>query len=398
MESPLTIAAEAAEQFSNPLAKSAILAAVAEAHFAAEQFDEMFAAADAVPNRAEKKGLLVNLASDYTNVKPFLPNKVILKIISALIKLDAKNESAAGRFALTLLDKENVDAALALINSVKKPFDSHKSRYDFTAKLLEIGGEKHVPAALNLLKTFEDADYRDWASLALCKSYVQWKMPDEAVKIAEAFFQPLRRSWAFFELSQMVPNGKKAALLKKSGTVLESFPVDKDNAEKAARQMRIIGKALYNAGETESGLQLLEQSEAAAAKIPEPMQRFKIRLLLAKVLRELGQIDSVQNYIGTKPLTGTEFNGIQRSELLQWFAEASPKEDEVKIWNSAVRTAAATEEKETNEFPRAEQIVEIVRNFSARQNHKPAADIPGTEEFDEYYFSPFAVTDCNCGS
>jgi hypothetical protein len=114
------------------------------------------------------------------------------------------------------------------------------------------------------------------------------------------------------------------------------------------------------------------------------------------VLREAGKIDSVQDYLISVDLVN--FNGIDRSRLLVWAAEAGKE----RCWTEAVE-AANQPERGTTEQDRTDRIAEILRRFVVRNEKRLPTDDPNVdeihlsaEEFEEHYFSPFGILGCGC--
>jgi hypothetical protein len=202
-------------------------------------------------------------------------------------------------------------------------------------------------------------------------------------------------------LSRLTAGKNSNSCLLRAGEILETISIEPELAESLAIQSRILGKAAWKTGNSELGLRLLEWSETATAQISVPFQRFRAHYFLAKVLRELGQIFSVQEYLDSAQWQQLEMSGLDRSRIGVWAAEAEP-ENVLTAWSMAIRDAGKPEQKSAD-ISRAERIVEILRRFTFRNDKLPPSGEPerdavhlSAEEFEEYYYSPFAIKDCNC--
>ncbi|MDR3198284.1 MAG: hypothetical protein LBU34_10500 [Planctomycetaceae bacterium] len=398
MTTPFDAALAAAESMSNPIAKSLVLAELTQAQAEAGLIDDAFASIDIIPNYSEKRQALFRLA-----FRAVQENKTenLLRFIRTMVEVDPKSMSSVGRLAQLLLENGNLVKAMELVRAVEKPFDSELNRYNFVAKFVELAEKEQLDNARLFLETFSDTDYRDWGNLALAKRFMLLKQLQEARTIAESFSFPLRQSWAFFELSRLTTGKTHDLLLCRAGKILETISVESESAESLAIQSRILGKTALKTGNTELGLRLLEWSETAAAQISVPIQRFRAQYFLAKVLRELGQIHSVQEYLDSAKWMQLEISGLDRSRIGVWVAEAEP-ENILTIWSIAIQDAGKPEQKSAD-ILRAERIAEILRRFIFRNNKNPPSGEPehdvvnlSAEEFEEYYYSPFAIKGCNC--
>lgn len=401
---PLESAFEAAQKFTNPLARSLLLGELAKVQYAAGLFEEAWRSIEAIPNRMEKKGVLLHLALDDLQANR---TERLAELVRKIVDADPNSESTAGRLALSLLEQKNVDAVLLLLSAVEKPFDSERSRYTFFEKLVELDGERRLDEVRKFASMFSDENYRDWSRLAIMKLLAKTGSWPEAKRMADEFSQDRRRSWAFLELARIV-EGKteqelRSRLLERSAEILEAVDVTTENIETVATQLRLLGKSAYRMGETELGARLLERCEAEAAKITLPMPRFRAQYLLARSLRELGLIADVTDYLNAMEIRNEKLSGLQRSLVFQWLAEAERNGE--KTWNLAVWEAAREGELPGGEFPKAERLAEIVRRYGIQmRNEKPTptgdpeldAVNLSAEEFEDYYFSPFAIDDCGC--
>ncbi|MDR1140939.1 MAG: hypothetical protein LBL62_04540 [Planctomycetaceae bacterium] len=398
MTTPFEVTLAAAELMSNPMAKSLVLAELAQAQVEAGLIDNAFVSINNIPNRSEKRQILFRLA-----FRAVQENKTenLLRFVRAMIEVDPKSTPSVGRLAQSLLENGQLTKAMELVFLVEKPFDTERNRYDFVAKFIELAEKEQLDHIQLLLETFSDTDYRDWGNLALAKRLVLLEQLPEAQIIAESFSLPLRQSWAFFELSRLTAGKNSNSCLLRAGEILETISIEPELAESLAIQSRILGKAAWKTGNSELSLRLLEWSETATAQISVPFQRFRAHYFLAKVLRELGQILSVQEYLDSAQWRQLEMSGLDRSRIGVWAAEAEP-ENVLTAWSMAIRDAGKPEQKSAD-ISRAERIVEILRRFTFRNNKLPPSGEPehdavhlSAEEFEEYYYSPFAIKDCNC--
>ncbi len=426
-QTPFDAALKAARNFSNPSARSLVLAELAKAQFASGMCDAALTTAAEIPNRAEKKGVLLHLAlecvqkNDTQKIMSLLP-----ELVRRIVETDANSASVAGRLALSLLELETPDiaAALSLLETVQNPFGTDRERYMFFEKLLEKPvtpvGVDRLDAARKLATTFTDENYRDWAVLGLATFSAKISDWPEAERLADQFSQPRRRSWAFFELARWAEKNGEAEkcgkLLSRSADLLEAVVPDpesasSEDAEAVATQLRIIGKFALSRGESELGERLLERCESTVSAIAPPMSRFRARYFLARVMWKLGLVGDVTEYIDSKAVWSEQLSGVQpglqRSRVLQWLAEAKHLKNAESDWTVSIREAARAGEIPGNDFPQAERIVEIVRRYEVERRGSGKSAVPqgdpvldavnlSSEEFEEYYFSPFAIDDCGC--
>jgi len=383
--SPLDAAIDIAGPMADVSARNRVLEEVAKARFRLGRLED---ALNGLKNAPNEKAVLRQLAIDAVNKNDADSTATILR---RLVALDAESAPLAGRLAASLLDRGKPEEALSVIRSVEQPFENDRTRYDFVAKLLE---HDRFGDARKLTETFKDTAFCDWARLAWAKRLATLGRRTEVEKVIAEFSSLEKRAWAYLEAARCSPTLRE--FLRQAGTILETLEVDKTNAEAVAIQRRIIGKALWNVGEQESARQLLESSEAALSIIGDPFRRLRAHCFLAGVIRKIGVLDSVRNYLDIATLRTTAFTPTQRSELLQWLAEASGNADD---WTLAVREAA-TEEDETL---RSRRIVDILRRFSYTIDKPTPTGAPDLdavllsgEEFEERYYSPFTVDSCDC--
>lgn len=400
--SPFETVRQAADSLANPLARSTLLAELAKAQVDAGAFDDALTTVDVIPNRMEKRKILLHLALDAVRDGR---RTDLFRLARRMLETDSQAGPVVGRLALDVLESGEVDAAMELLRIAETPFDSDRARYDFLGKLLPLTGLEKLDDVQKFLDQFSAPDYRDWALLAFARRLAALGEWAEAEEWADSFSQPRRRSWALYELSRMAEGERRKKLFERSAKILWTIPIESDgdseDTEKQAIQLRILGKSALRDGFTDTGYSLLERAEAAAQAISVPIQRSRALLFLAKVLRESGLIDSVGTYLDASNWNRPNLPGIQCSRLLQWKAET--ERNKLDDWNASVREAARPEKLETDEFPRVERLAELVRRFSFQhQKTEPTgrpdrdAMLLSAEEFEEYYFSPFAVDDCNC--
>ncbi len=429
--SPFESALGAARNFSNPLARSLVLVELAKTQFAAISPDSAWTAIEEIPNRAEKKGVLLDLALDCVQHGP---SALLPDLLRRLVAVDPNSSTTAGRLALSLLERDSPDVggALTLLKTTEQPFDTERECYVFFEKLLHVlmaGKEDHIEDIQTLFASFTDENYRDWSRLALVKFWAKKGDWTEAERWADPFSLPRRRSWAFFELARLAQKNndtkRMSALLVRAAALLDTVERDTaeqnaENAEPLATQLRILGQFSLQSGERELGEQLLERCEAMATSISQPVPRWRAQLFLARTLWKCRLLDSVTEYIDAKAIWDETQSGIQpglqRSLVLQWLAEAKPFRQAENDWQAAVQEAARTEmearELHGDEFPQAERLAEIVKRYSAeiQRNKKtpeeldadahgdPTLDVVNLSaaEFEDYYFSPFSIDDCGC--
>jgi hypothetical protein len=398
MKTPFEVTLAAADRMSNPMAKSLVLAELAQAQAETGLIDDALVCIGNIPNRSEKRQALFRLAFRAVQEKK---TEHLLRIVRMMVDLDPKSSPSVGRLAQSLLETGNLVMAMKLVRSVEKPFDSDQNRYDFIAKFIEPAEKEQLENARLFLETFSDTDYRDWGNLALAKRFAVLKQWSEAQKIAESFSFPLRQSWAFFELSRLADEKNKEELLLRAGEILETISIEPESAESLSIQSRILGKTALNTGNTELGIRLLEWSETAATQISVPIQRFRAEYFLAKVFREYGLIHSVREYLDPSKWKQSTMSGLDRSRIGVWVAEAEPAND-LTMWTVAIQDAGQSEQG-TADMLHAERIVEILKRFTFRNNKQPPTGEPErdnihltAEEFEEYYYSAFAIKNCNC--
>jgi hypothetical protein len=409
--SPFTIAVEAAEKLRMPLASVGILSAVAAAQIDAGLLEDAFITVTKIPAKSDQRSVLLNSAINAVNNKL---SEVAFRLINKLVEIDSESSVVAGRLARTFLDNNEPVAAMKIIKSINNPFDSWRSRCEFAVKLLEFD----IDGAKGIIETINDLDYRDWGGLALMQRIIQSGDLDLAIKLAGNFSSPLRCVWAFFELVKLSDGALVLRLFEAAAVILRTIDIDVKNAEALATVLRIIGKYAYDFGKAKSadvgdtnalsigvavmsmGESFLELSEAAVMMISVPVQRLRSKLFLAGTLLELGLIDGADMYIDRREIKSGDFNAIEQSKVWQWAAECDPRWE--LDWVRAVRAVSFAQRK-SEELGLAERMSEVVRRFALRNSKlkptgKPNEDLINlpARQFEEYYYSPFAIEDCEC--
>jgi hypothetical protein len=223
---------------------------------------------------------------------------------------------------------------------------------------------------------------------------------EEAEKFAETF-SPIRRSWAYWEMYRLSPAEQSKNDFDKAAEIIAEIAIvsgKDEEMETLASQLRIFGRAAFQKGWKEPGTQLLERSEAAAASLAIPMQRYRLQCFLGKVLVDLKQVGAIQDYLVINTMLESLPSASDRSRVLVWLAEAGWSEG----WSKAVEVLAVPERGVT-EPERAKQIADVLKRCVAHhQGRKATGDIAedsiylSGEEFENRYFSPFAEADCGC--
>jgi len=142
----------------------------------------------------------------------------------------------------------------------------------------------------------------------------------------------------------------------------------------------------------------LKRSEATATALTVPMQRYRQQCFLGKVFVELKQIESIRDYLAIDPMLESLPAGLDRSRVLVWLAEAGWSEG----WAKAVEAVSASE-RGVPESDRVQQITGVLKRFAAHQRGLQVLGDPSEdsvrisgEEWETYYFNPFAGADCGC--
>ncbi|MDR1290608.1 MAG: hypothetical protein LBK06_05345 [Planctomycetaceae bacterium] len=419
--SPFTIATDAAARLKTPMASVGILSAVAAAQIDAGLIDDAFVTVAKIPATSDQRSFLLNSAINAANN---LKIDVVLRLVKKLVEVDSESSVVAGRLAQIFLENNEPDAAIKIVNSIDKPFDSWRSRCEFAIKLLDFD----VDVARGIIETINDVDYRSWGVLALAQKLARSGDFDAAVKVADNISQPLRRAWALFELGKLSKSADgELRFFEMSASILSVVNIDAQNAESFATAFRIIGKFAYNSGKSKNnekninenidnntdenvnenadkimaiGESFLEASESAAMIIPVPVQRLRAQLFLAGTLLELGLIDGVGTYIDRREIENKDFSEIEQSKVWQWSAESDPRLE--SDWTSSVEAVSIAQRK-SEELGLAERMSEVIRRFATRNNKSNPTGKPNEDsinlsarQFEEHYYSPFAIEGCNC--
>lgn len=406
--SPFDIALTAAKSLPQPAA-SRLYTELVQALAEAGRVEDALQVAEKIhstkPLAFNRLDALLQLAraEAHRNRSKFLP-----RILREAVKLDDKAAATAVQVADILLGHGSIRTATDLLSEFGYPFETERARYDFLERLLDPGGVAAFEPARCLLETFQDVVYADWARLALAKRLLPHE-PSEAETLAESFVLDRRRSWALYELSRLAPPSKAPELMLRALTIAEAIDFDPpEQAEPLAVQLRILGKAAYRAGCVEPAERVLERCEAVVEAIPVPMQRFRGRCFLGKVLRELGLVASVDDYLDREGMLAAVRSTADRSRLFQWLAEATGKLDD---WNAAMDQATRELADAPTPTPLSEEfrgfdtarIIELAHRYAARSLRAEPSGYPprdvvtlSAEDYETYYFSPFAVDDCGC--
>ncbi|GHT25950.1 hypothetical protein FACS18942_02290 [Planctomycetales bacterium] len=432
-DNPFDAAVDAAKTLTSQLARTTLLSEIAKIQFDAGLVDEPLRIAALIESPLEKRNVLRNAALDFIERKTnfdALP-KILKMFLDAETQTHSRNSYFAGQVAILLLEVKppQIETALQVLKTTDEPFESDSIRYDFITKLLKTGGKNYKDTVKKMLPLFKSSDYRDWGCLMLLKAFADWSEWSEAEKTADSFVPHLRKSWAFFELSKIArkeENKQRAAdyfslAADILSTAADNVSREQKEVHRTAVQLRIFGKEALkygseNSGEDsnkDKGTKLLEQAEEVAAGIIPPLERCRQQLFIAKVLQEFRELDLVQNYVNIKIIDDKTLSGIDRSRIIQWFLEVKQHSNNTgggykfPDWSQAVQTAAEEVPKTpfaaADELNQVKRIAEILRRFVHRKqmvaaNGNPKDDINrlSGEEYEEYYYSPFAVEDCGC--
>ncbi|MDR0871440.1 MAG: hypothetical protein LBN39_11675 [Planctomycetaceae bacterium] len=432
-DNPFDAAVIAAGKLTSPSAQAALFSEIAKIQFDAGLVDEPLKIAALIESPLEKRNVLRNAALDFIERKTnfdALP-KILKMFLDAETQTRSRNSYFAGQVAILLLEVKppQIETALQVLKTTDEPFDSDSVRYDFITKLLKSGGKDYKDTVKEMLPLFKSSDYRDWSCLSLTKAFADWSEWSEAEKTADSFEQHLRKSWAFFELSRIArkeeDKQRAAGYFSRAADILstaaDNVLQEQKEVHRTAVQLRIFGKEALkygneNSGESSNrdiGTKLLEQAEGVAAGIIPPLERCRQQLFIAKVLQEFRELDSVQNYVNVKILDDKTLSGVDRSKIIQWFLEVKQRSNNTgegykpPDWSLAVQTAAEEVPKTpfaaADELNQVKRIAEILRRFVHRKqavaaNGNPKDDINrlSGEEYEDYYYSPFAVEDCGC--
>ncbi|MDR2763102.1 MAG: hypothetical protein LBB88_10900 [Planctomycetaceae bacterium] len=406
-----SIAIEAAFKLKTPMASAGILNAVASAQLDAGLLDDAFITIDKFSVFSERRSFLLNSAINAANKKE---SEKVFCLLQKLIEIDPESSAVAGRLAQMFLENNEFETAIKIVKSIKNPFDSWRSRFEFAVNVLEF----NIDAAREIIETIKDVDYRDWGELAFAQRIIKTGDFNAAIKTIDRFSTSLRRAWSCFELSKLSVRGsaEELRLFELAESIFDSIDVDSKNAESIAIALRIIGKFAYNSGSltekkndstTQNGVAIkaigerfLELSESSITLIPATVQRLRAKLFLTGDLLELRLIDGAKNYIDRRELENDEFNAIDQSKIWQWSAESDPRCE--SDWTKAVKAVSFAQRK-SEELGFAERMSEIIRRFALRNCKfqpcgKPEEDSRNLSArlFEEHYYSPFAIENCEC--
>ncbi|MDR2346964.1 MAG: hypothetical protein LBE18_12960 [Planctomycetaceae bacterium] len=422
-KSIFTIATETAAKLKTPLASAGILTAVATAQIDSGLIDDAFSTIKNFHAQSDKRSFLINAAINSSNNKN---TDITLRLLRKLVEIDPESSIIAGRLAQTFLESNEPEAAVKIVWSIDNPFDSWKSRFEFAVKLMDF----NINESKRIIETINNADYRDWGELALAQRIIKTVNFNEVIKIIDRFSTPLRQAWACFELSKLLYSCSPDVLqaLEKAESIFDNMNIDSKNAESIATALRIIGKFAYNSNKSDDfnqvkkdnvdiktnknmpdkngiaiaaiGEKFLELAETAVILIPTTLQRLRAKLFLAGTLVELGLIDNAKNYIDRRELENGELTAIEQSKIWQWAAESEPSWE--SDWIKSV-IAVSIAQRKLEELGLAERTAEVVRRFALRNNKKLPTGKPDDDtiylsarQFEEYYYSPFAIEDCGC--
>ena len=384
---------KAANALADPRTKSQLLAELAQQQLLVKQFDAALQTFAAIDPPQERRTAL--LTADFGM---FPPEKI--KLLVQFLETDPQTKMLAGRLAFSMLEARNTDSVWKLIETAKTAFETDQQRYNFLEKVLPQISENEWEKIVRFHQTFTNEIYRDWASLAMIKFLVPWQWYDEAEKFA-LLLAPIRRSWVYWEMYRLVPEEQSKTFFDKAAEVVETMAIVSGidvEIEMLAVQLRIFGRAAFLRDWKEQGERLLERSEAAIAAVIMPMQRYRLQCFLGKVLLELKLIASIRDYLPIDKILESVSSASDRSRLLVWLAEAGWNEG----WTKAVEVLSEPE-RGVLESDRAKQIADVLkRSVAHRQNFKATGDpsedtvrISG-EEFESFYFNPFAEVECDC--
>ena len=390
---PFKAVQKAAETLTDPHAQSQLLSELAQQQLLSKQFDTALQTFAAVDQPKERRNAL--LLADFGT----LPTDKVEPLVQ-LLETDPQTKSLAGRLARPMLEAKNTDSAWKMIETAKTPFESEQQRYNFLEKILPQTHGNDWEKILRLHRTFTDDIYRDWASLTIIKFLAEQKRYEEAEKFVHPLV-PIRRSWAYWEMCRLVPAEQSKIFFDQATATIEQIAIESGidtDMEMLATQLRIFGHYAFLNNREEQGEQLLERSEAAATAVVMPMQRYRLQCFLGKVLVELKQIDSIQNYLPIDQILESLSSASDRSRVMVWLAEAGWNDG----WTKAVEILSVPE-RGVLESDRAKQIADVLKRsvahqqgFTATGDHSEDAVRISGEEFESYYYNPFAETDCGC--
>jgi len=390
---------KAAETFSEPRVQSQLLSELAQHQLATGQCDAALKTFAAIPVPQERR--IAILTTDFQS----FPTENVEALVQ-LLQADPQTESLTGRLALAMLEANNTAAAWKLVETDREAFESEQQRYNFLEKALPLLRPEDWDKIPRFYRSFAPGMEQDWALLAIVKYLAGQRRYDEAEKFADLLALPLRRSWAYWEVSKLSPPEQSEYYFDKAIEVIETVEissVDEETTEKLAVQLRIFGRTAFQKERKDQGERLLKKSEAATSALTVPMQRYRQQCFLGKAYYELKQIESIADYLAidamleSLPLESLP-SGLDRSRVWVWLAEAGWNEG----WTKAVEAVSAPE-RGVPESDRVRQIVDVLKRFTAHCRGLSATGDPvedsvrlSGEEWETYYFNPFAEADCGC--
>ena len=389
---PFQAARIAAESLTAPRVKSQLLAELAQQQLLTEQFEAALQTFADIPDARERR-----IALQLADFRSFPPEYV--EPLVQLLEADSETNFLAGRLALTMLEGNNATSAWKLVDTAPVPFETDEQQYDFLVKALPLLQADEWSRIPRLFRGF--GQFRDWAALAIVKHLAGQQRFDEAERFAENLSSALRYSWAYWEMSRLVPAERRKHYVDKAIDIAEAVDIvseGEETTEFLAIQLRIFGRAAFLQGDREQGGRLLERSEAVITAITLPMQRYRLQCFLGKVLVDLGHIASIREYLVIDAMLESLSSGSDRSRVSVWLAEAGWNGG----WTLAIE-ALATPERGVPESERAGQMATVLKRFVAHhQNLESTGNFSedvirlSGEEVETLYFTPFAEEDCGC--
>ena len=400
---PFEAAQQAVESLTDPRVKSQLLSELAGRQLSTGQFDAALQTFAAIPLPLERRIAL--LVADFQS----FPSEKIEPLLQ-LLKTDTQTSLLAGRLAVAMLETNNTDAAWKLIETDRDAFETDQQQYEFFEKALPLAQADDWTKVLRLYRTIAPGMYQDWASLALIKYLAERQRADETEKFIHLLSSPLRSAWAYWIIDQRysagvplsgTPASQSERYFAKALETAEEIEIttdDEGTMENLAVLLRIFGRAAFKKNQRELGERLLERSEAAAAVLTVPVQRYRAQCFLGKVLLDLGLIVSIREYLPIDNMLESQSSALNRSRVSVWLAETGWSEG----WTKAIE-AMAVPERGTDESDRVQQITDVLKRFVAHhQGLEPtgnpledAVRLSG-EAFETLYFDPFAEWDCGC--
>ena len=391
---PFEAAQRAAETLTDVRVKSQLLSELAQQQLSTKQFDAALQTFAAIPLPLERRVAL--LIADFQS---FPPEKI--EPLLQLLKMDSQTNPLAGRLAIALLDAKNTAAAWKLVETDRNAFETDQQQYEFFEKILPLADAGDWEKILHLYRTVAPGMYQDWASLALIKYLAERQRADEAERFIDRLSSSLRCAWAYWLIYRASPAEQAEHYFDKAIATAEDINITQDDAatmENLAVMLRIFGRNAFENDRRELGERLLEQSEAAAAALTLPIQRYRLQCFLGKVLIDLGRIESIREYLPINTMLESLSSALNRSRVSVWLAEAGWSEG----WTYAAEIMA-TPERGTDESDRVRQIADVLKRFVSHHQGLGVSGDPSEdsvrisgEEFETLYFDPFAEWDCGC--